>query len=86
MTYENAKALISAQERSLRKVNGFTFSYKGYDFRVKYFGGFAAYIGIDYRQTGKRNYKYFGGIGGYKYLSSCDALDAVRDEVVKKIG
>ena len=42
MTYENAKALIGAQERSLRKVNGFTFSYKGYDFRVKYFGGFAA--------------------------------------------
>ena len=86
MTYETAKSLICAQERSLKKVDGFKFSYKGYDFRVKYFGGFSAYIGIDYRQSGKRNYKYFGGIGGYKYLSAYDALDAVRAEVVKKVG
>ena len=86
MTYEMAKSFVNAQERSLRKVDGFKFSYKGYDFRVKYFGGFSSYIGIDYRQTGKRNYSYFGGIGGYKYLTAYDALDAVKAEVVKKVG
>ena len=53
---------------------------------MKYFGGFSSYIGIDYRQTGKRNYSYFGGIGGYKYLTAYDALDAVKAEVVKKVG
>ena len=86
MTYEIAKSIISSQERNLRKVDGFKFSYKGYDIRVRYFGGFTAYIGIDYRESGKRNYACLSGISGYKYLTAYDALDAVRDEVIKKIG
>ena len=86
MTYAYAKALVGAQERNIKKVNGVRFTYKGYEFRVKYMGGFAAYVGIDYREVGTRNFKYFGGVGGYKYWTAQAVLDAVMEEIIKKLG
>lgn len=55
MTYENAVSIIGAQERNIRKVNGTRFVYGGYEYRIEYRGGFAAYVAIDRRQVGKRN-------------------------------
>ncbi|MBR2680207.1 MAG: hypothetical protein IKE23_05565 [Exiguobacterium sp.] len=78
MTLTEARQIIGAQERSLRKLDGKRFTYGGFEYRLKYMGGFASYIGIDRRAIGRRNFKYFGGIGGYKYGSASDAMDEIE--------
>lgn len=82
MTYKNAMLLISAQERNIRKVNGMRFEYGKYEYRLSYVGGFAAYVAIDRRAIGKRNFKYFAGIGAY----NCWTVGEVMKLVEEKIG
>ena len=77
-----AKAIVSIQEHGLRKCNNTRFIYNGYEYRVTYKGGFAAYIAIDRRKVGTRNFKYFGGIGGYKYSTVKQVMEAVSDKVM----
>lgn len=82
MTYEQAVKLIYTQERRIRKVDGVRFEYKGYEYRLTYFGGFAAYVGIDRRQVGKRNFKYFSGIGAHDCWTVGQVLEKARAEVL----
>lgn len=84
MTYENAVAIVGAQERNLRKVNGVRFEYNGYEYRVTYRGGFAAYVAIDRRKIGTRNFKYFSGVGGYNCWTAGQVLDLVMEKVREK--
>lgn len=81
MTYETARAVLNAQERSLKKVNDFRFTYKGYEYKIVYEGGFAAFIGIYRREIGKRNFKYFSGFGAYHCWTVGQVLDKVKVEV-----
>lgn len=52
MTYEMAKVLIGTQERRIRKIDGVRFEHKGFEYRLVYEGGFAAFVRIDRRQNG----------------------------------
>ncbi len=81
MTYENAVSIIGAQERSIRKVNGTRFVYDGYEYRIEYRGGFAAYVAIDRRQVGKRNFKYFSGVGAYHCWTVGQVMELVYDKI-----
>lgn len=84
MTFDEAIKLVQYQKRVLKKVNGIVIDYKGYQYRLTYFGGFSEYIGIDRRQIGKRNYKYFSGIGAWHYRSVAGAVAACMEEIEKK--
>lgn len=86
MTYQYAVKFLQNQERNIKAADGFRFTYNGYEFRVTYRGGFAAYFAIDYRQIGKRNFKYFSGIPGYQYYTANQVLTAVKEVVVEKVG
>ena len=82
MTYQMACAFISAQEKRIRKVDGVRFVHKGYEYRLTYRGGFAAYVAIDRREVGKRNFKFFGGVGAY----DCWTVGQVMEKVAAKVG
>ena len=84
MTYGEAVALIGAQERRISKVNNVRFVEDGYEYRLTYKGGFAAYVGIDRRAVGKRRFEYFGGVGAYNCWSVEEVMDLVMKEVKKK--
>ncbi len=84
MTYDFAIKLVQYQKRNLKKVNGIVIDHKGYQYRLTYYGGFSEYIAIDRRQIGKRNYKYFSGIGAYHCLSVAGAVAECMEEIKKK--
>lgn len=81
MTYENAKIIIGMQERNIRKVNGIRIEHNGYEYRITYRGGLSSYVAIDRRQIGKRNFKYFGGVGAYKCGTAGQVIELVMDEI-----
>ena len=81
MTYENAVIFLKAQDRNIRKVNGVKFIHKGYEYRLTYMGGFASYVGIDRREVGKRNFKYFGGVGAYNCWTVGQVMDMIKQEL-----
>lgn len=82
MTYQMACAVIGEQERRVKKIDGVRFIHEGYEYRLTYCGGFAAYVAIDRREVGKRNFKYFGGVGAY----DCWTVGQVMDKVAVEIG
>ena len=81
MTYKDAVSLIGEQDRRIRKINNVRFTHGEYEYRLKYMGGFTAYVGIDRRKIGKRKYEYFGGVGAY----NCMTVGEVMDLVMKKV-
>lgn len=78
MTYEMAKVFVGAQERRIRKIDGVRFDHKGFEYRLTYEGGFAAFVRIDRRQIDKRNFKYFSGFGAYDCLSVEEAFEKIK--------
>ena len=84
MTIDYAKKLVGTQERNIRKVDNVRIEYEGYEYRITYRGGFAAYVGIDRKQIGKRNFLFFGGVGAYDCWTAGQVLDKVYDLILKK--
>lgn len=84
MTYVTARALLNLQERNISKISGARLEHKGFEYKVTYMGGFGAYIAIDRRQIGKRNFKYFSGVSGAHCLTLNDALQLVKNEIEAK--
>ena len=83
MTYKEAVAFLGAQERRIKKIDGVRFTHEGYEYRLQYKGGFASYVAIDRRAIGKRNFKYFGGVGAYNCWSVEEVMALVMKEVEK---
>ena len=81
MTYENALVIIGAQNKNLRKIDNVRFTHNGYEYRITYQGGFGCYVAIDRRQIGKRNFKYFAGIGAYHCMTCGQAMELVKQKV-----
>ena len=54
------------QARELRRLNGMTAKYHGYQYRLTYAGGPGCYVRIDRRQIGTRNYKHFLNVSCYE--------------------
>lgn len=81
MTIEYARQFLAAQEKNISKLDNLRITKDGYEYRISYRGGFAAYFAIDRRKIGKRNFKYFGGVGGY----DCFTAQAVLKKILEKI-
>lgn len=81
MTYKNAVSFLNAQDRNLRKMNNTRFIHNGYEYRLMYRGGFAAYVAIDRRKVGKRNFKYYDGMSVYQCWTAEEAIDRVKQSV-----
>ena len=43
MTYKNALIVVGAQTRNLKKIRDIRVEHDGYEYRIKYFGGFGAH-------------------------------------------
>ena len=86
MTINDAYKFIEFQNRQIRKVNGLRIVYGNCEYRITYFGGFGAYVGIDYRQVGKRNFKYFNGFGAYDCLTCGEVLKRIEKIITNKNG
>ena len=86
MRLETAYAILNAQDKCIRKVNDRRFVYDGYEYRLMYGGGFAAYVGIDRREVGKRNFKYFSGVSAYDCLTVGQVMDKVMSRIKEKVG
>lgn len=84
MSVTNAKKLIKMQEKALSKADGFRFVYGNYEYRVSYQGGFAAFVSIDRRMIGKRNFKYFDGFGAYHMRNAQDIINKATEIVEMK--
>lgn len=84
MTYENAKILLGLQDRNLRKINGTRFDHNGFEYRLTYEGGFASGVCIDRREIGRRNFKYFSYVGGWKCGTVNQLMDLIMEEINKK--
>ena len=84
MTYNEAISILGAQERNLRKIKDVRFTHDGYEYRVRYEGGFAAFVSIDRRQIGKRIFEYYTGFGAYDCWTVSQVLDRAKSEVVAK--
>lgn len=84
MTYTQAVRFLDRQNKNLKKVNGMRFVYGGYEYRVKYEGGFAAFVRIDRRLVGTRNFKYYSGFGAYHCWNVGQVMDMVMKEIERK--
>lgn len=85
MEYAYAKRLIQWQERQISRVNGMRIFRNGYEYRLTWYGGFACYVGIDRREVGKRNFKYFSGIGASDCITVGKVLDKAQNEIERKV-
>ncbi len=86
MNYQTAKIIVNSQNRTFKNLKDVRIKFKGYEYRVQYKGGFAAYVAIDRREVGKRNFKYFSGICAVHCLTTMQVLDAVEREIKRKVG
>jgi len=84
MTYGTALTILQLQDRNIRKIDGVRMVKGNYEYRIKYFGGFASYVGIDRREIGKRNFKYFSCVGAAHCWSVQDVLKLVDEEIENK--
>lgn len=81
MTYKNALIIVGAQTRNLKKIRDIRVEHDGYEYRIDYRGGFAAYVAIDRREIGKRNFKYFGGFGAHDCWTAGQVLERARQKI-----
>ena len=82
MNISIAKTIVAIQEKKLNAIKDVKFVCGKYEYRANYEGGFACYIAVDRREIGKRNFKYFTGIAGYKYATAQDAINAIVDKAM----
>lgn len=82
MNISIAKTIVAIQEKRLSAIKDIRFVCDKYEYRANYEGGFACYIAVDRREVGKRNFKYFGGLAGYKYATAQDAINAIIDKAI----
>lgn len=74
MTFQEAMNIVKEQRRCFRKINGLRFFDGGYEYRIRYEGGFAEFFSLERRQIGKRNFKYYTGTGAYDCMTADDVI------------
>ena len=75
--------ILDLQNRNLHKLNDKRIIRDGYEYRILHFGGFAQYMAIDCRKTGKKKFHYFGGISAAHCLTADDAMQLIMDKIEK---
>lgn len=85
MTYETAKMLLTKQDRSLRMLNNLRFFLGDYEYRLTYVGGFAAYVAIDRRMIGKRNFKYYPTVDIHWCRTASEAFAEIIETIKERL-
>ena len=78
MRIETARGIIGLQNARIRTLNKKRFEHKGYEYEIRYEGGFAAFVSLYRREIGKRNFKYFNGTGCYECIGAADAFKKLQ--------
>ena len=86
MRLETAYGILRVQDGGLRKVDDTRFVMNGYEYRLKYFGGFAPIVDIQRREVGRRNFKYYGSVGVHDLWTAGQVMDRVMEQIKKKEG
>jgi len=84
MTITTARTILRSQARELNKIHGIRMVHDGYEYRLSYCNGFAPMVGIDRREVGRRNFKYFGGLMCDKYDNVNVLLEDVQNYIIKR--
>ena len=77
------RCILDIQNRNLRSLNEKRIIRDGYEYRILHFGGIAQYMAIDCRKTGKKKFRYFGGISAAHCLTTDDAMQLIMDKIEK---
>ena len=81
MTYSEAVAVLDMQDRKIKKIDGTRFEHDGYEYRLKYEGGFTCFVAIERRRVGKRNFKYYKGFGAFGCWTVGDVMGKVWERI-----
>lgn len=63
MDIRTAYAIVGLQNKRIRTLDGQRFVHKGYEYEIRYEGGFATFVSLFRREIGRRNFKWFEGAG-----------------------
>ena len=83
MNISTAMAILSIQDKSLRKANNKRLKYGNHEYRIRYNPGFAPTITIERRENGKRNFKYYELVDVSDCVGYYTAMDLVRERIIK---
>ena len=78
MNIKTAYGIINMQTARIKTLHGKRFIHKGYEYEVRYEGGFAAFVALYRRELGKRNFKFYKGEGCYDCLGAATAWDKLQ--------
>lgn len=77
MDVRTAYSIVRGQNERIRALHGKRFVHKGYEYEVRYEGGFATMVSLYRRQVGKRNFKWFTTEGCYDCLGAATAFEKI---------
>lgn len=78
MNINTARVLIQNQNSCIRILHGKRFNYKGFEYEVRYEGGFATFVSLYRREIGKRNFKYFNGTSCADCIGTATAMEKLK--------
>lgn len=78
MNVNTAYAIVGMQNARIRTLHGKRFIHKGYEYEIRYEGGFATFVSLYRREVGKRNFKYFKGDGCYDCIGAATAWEKLQ--------
>lgn len=81
MSITTARTVIGLQNQRIKSLHGLRFKHKGYEYEVRYEGGFATFVSLYRREIGKRNFKWFNGEGCY----DCWTAKQAWEKLTKKL-
>jgi hypothetical protein len=84
MTYKNAVAILDMQNKNIRKINNYRFEQDGYEYRIKFEGGFAAFVAIERREVGRRKFQYYSSISAANCWNVDEVMPLIQKEISKK--
>ena len=73
-----ARVIVASQNKRISKLDGQRFIHKGYEYEIRYEGGFATFVALYRREVGRRNFKYFKGEGCYDCYGAATALEKLQ--------
>lgn len=86
MTLEQARSIIMTQRHSFKRLNNLRFTDGGYEYRIRYEGGFTEFFSIDRRAIGSRNFRYYHGFGAWDMPGSKAVWAHITDTIHRTTG
>ena len=78
MTIESARRIIADQHARIRTRNKKRFEHDGYEYEIRYEGGFTEFVSLWRRQIGKRYFTYYKGCGCWDCHGAASAMEKIQ--------